>query len=827
MIQKHILKPFILAILLIVLTLFLFLAVINTRSQLLAQFRYQKNVENLQVINKKFDMFFQKKISYTDNDKITASEKAFETEMGQLKENSIFQDMIKENDFLDLFNQINDKFHIKNDLIEQYKSTMGATVNSLRYISVLQENIVANSDNLEKDRALLVLYTKVMQLGFNESVNQKSFFDAVAALSHSPVAESELKNEVALFITHATYVYQQQTQLEHIIHDAHNLHLDTALNVFSQKSYNSLRRHTSQIMLVFFTLTGFLLLLVLYTGWVLRENHKREEELSYYKAGVDQSDNSVMLTDIQHRIIYVNKAFEKLSGYKADEVIGQTPGMLQSGRHDDDFYAKLNKTISAGQVWRGEFINRTKNGKTYIEKVSINPIFDRNNEIRFYMAIKLDISREKAHKEMILAKNKEMIDRYYQDDLTNLPNRNRLLKDLTKEKVCCLVLLNIDAFKEINDFYGIKKGDEVLQNFAHILENIHCHQVYRVYRTHADEFALLIDSLAKKEHIDALMESLEEAIHTSSLGEKIPFSFSAGISYSGLQQPVNKSILTDADLALKHAKNSSHSYTFYEKSFQIANEFETNMLWLKKLKSAIHADRIIPYFQPVINRQTGKILYYESLMRMIDENGNVITPYFFLDIAKKAKLYIALTTIMIEKTFAAFKGSEDAFSINISYEDMRDEKVIGLLEEKIKGLSKPENFSVEILESESIHNYEVAKDFINMVKSYGCGVAIDDFGSGYSNFERVFQLNIDYLKIDGSIIRGIDTDRQLRIITETIVAFARKSDKKVIAEFVHSEKIAEILEEMGVYNLQGFYFSEPLQAPTYDIKESAYTVKSL
>ncbi len=234
-----------------------------------------------------------------------------------------------------------------------------------------------------------------------------------------------------------------------------------------------------------------------------------------------------------------------------------------------------------------------------------------------------------------------------------------------------------------------------------------------------------------------------------------------------------------------------------------------NLNWEKKIKSAIEEKRIIPFFQPIINNKTGEIEKYETLIRMIDEDKKIISPYLFLQPSKKYKLYNYLTKIMIEKAFEVFKDINKEFSINISVDDILDESTNNFIIKKLKYYKNPERVVFEILESEGIENYSKVMDFIMDIKACGGKIAIDDFGSGYSSFEHILKLNPDYLKIDASMIKNITRDKNSEIITTTIVEFARKIGLKTIAEFVHSEEVYEKVKNIGVDYSQGYYLGEP------------------
>lgn len=429
------------------------------------------------------------------------------------------------------------------------------------------------------------------------------------------------------------------------------------------------------------------------------------------------------------------------------------------------------------------------------------------------------------NKKSLKAKNKELEEKYFIDVLTKLPNKNALVDTIKTNKHYTLFLVNIDAFKDINDFYGHLAGDSLIKQLSSFFSKMPLLYEHTFYHLRGDEFAFLINNKLSKDEIKLLVKDIEKLTlkHTfyASMNQSILFTLSFGISHSHDETPMNPLLISQANLALHIAKNHTDTWVIYDNSLQKSNNYEENLYWLRKLKLAIEEGRIEPYFQPIVNNKSQKIFSQEALMRLIEKNGVAISPYLFLDIAKKSKLYTTLTKIMIEKTFAKFEKSKMCFSINFSYEDMIDKEVLELLAIKLQKGDIGKRFTAEILESESITNYDLVKNFTDTIKTYGSKVAIDDFGSGYSNFERLFKLDIDYIKIDGSIIKDIDENEQLRIITETIVTFAKKTNIKVVAEFVHSKEIVDILDSIGVKQMQGYYFAEPSPAIITKLEEKA------
>jgi EAL domain-containing protein (putative c-di-GMP-specific phosphodiesterase class I) len=274
-----------------------------------------------------------------------------------------------------------------------------------------------------------------------------------------------------------------------------------------------------------------------------------------------------------------------------------------------------------------------------------------------------------------------------------------------------------------------------------------------------------------------------------------------------------RQIATNADMALKRAKRLQKNYIVYDESMEITKEYENNILWKQKLKDAIQNSRIVPFFQPIVNNLNCKIEKYETLVRLIDKQGSIIHPQHFLDLAKKSHLYDNITKAMILKSFDVFKSLNYEFSINLTVNDILDEDINLFIKNELeKNRSLSNRVVFEILESEGIENYKEVMTFIEEVKDLGCKIAIDDFGSGYSNFEHIMRLDVNYIKIDSSLIKNLPYDRNSQIITKTIVNFARELDLKTISEYVHSREVFEKGVELGIDYSQGYYFGEPRES---------------
>ena len=520
--------------------------------------------------------------------------------------------------------------------------------------------------------------------------------------------------------------------------------------------------------------------------------------LNEYKKAIDYS-TIVSITDKKGIITYVNDAFSKVSGYTKEELIGQPHSIIRHPDSPTSLYKEMWEQLSSKKPWHGVLKNMNKGGESYYVDTTITPILHKNGEIKKFLALRYNITHA--------IEQEERIDQHLKDRLTGFANRTKLIEDLESGKYEAITILNIDAFQEINDLYGHIIGDGLLKSLGNYLSKLLNKETCSLYKLPADEFVIAsINSQnlkSFKEIIDHLIKNLDKHLFFIEDNE-IHVNVTGGMSYG-----YHKNILGNADIALKKAKLQKLPFMVFDETMQEKERYAHNQVMLKTLKEAIVHDRIIPYFQPIFSNSTMEIEKYEILMRMIDNEGKVISPFFFLDIAKKSRIYRQLTRTMINKSFAKFQDIDIQFTINLSIEDITDPSICTYIFYKLESFTRPTNVIFEITESEGINNYSTIKNFIEEVKGYGAQIAIDDFGSGYSNFMHLLELKVDYIKIDGSIIKNIIEDRNSQVLTKAILSVAKELNMKVIAEYVSTEAILNVVKEIGVDHSQGFYLGEP------------------
>lgn len=527
--------------------------------------------------------------------------------------------------------------------------------------------------------------------------------------------------------------------------------------------------------------------------------------LEDYKKIVDLA-TIVTKTDKNGVLTYVNDKFCELSEYSRDELIGTAHNIVRDPTVPKEFYKHLWETISKQKIWQGIMPNISKTGKRFFIRTTIMPILNENNEIEEYISLKEDITQIIEQKEIL---RQQIIT----DSLTTLSNRNKLANDINKHILRSFILFDIDRFKQINNYFGHYYGDEVLKYFAQkLIQNLS--NGYDCYRFSADEFIVSFETELTNTEVYVWVKNLQLDILKNPFTHKnvsVGIDFATGFyTTSTITSPDN--IYQNLSTAVKIAQDQKKQIVFFDDSMSQKEKYEQNFYWTNKIKEALKEDRIGVVYQPILNIQTNKVDKFECLVRIFESDGTLIAPAEFLELSKQSILYTVITRRVITKALEQIANFDCKFNINLSIEDILNEDISNLLISYIKDSDIGHKLSIEILESEGIENYDKVQKFIKLMKQYGIEIAIDDFGSGYSNFSYMANLKIDVLKIDGSIIKKILTDKNSLIIARTLTQFAKEMEIKSVAEFVSSEEIFKKVKELGFDYAQGYFISPPILA---------------
>lgn len=569
--------------------------------------------------------------------------------------------------------------------------------------------------------------------------------------------------------------------------------------------------------------------------------------MTQFKANFDEFEqifnatvDGICVIDQKFTILRMNDAFSAMTGISREDSPGKKCFQIMPNTHCKIEHCALQQLLNTG---KGFDTDITMNSGTNEEKyyiLTVTPLFNADGQLIGIVKNLKDITERKRLEQQLITINQtlekrvnertqelkdredQLIHMLYTDSLTGLPNRLRLLRDVANSQVPVVALINIDDFEQINNFYGYAKGDFILVSLARLLSAMLPTPTYQLYRVHADEYAIFLDARRAAnlpgvlDNVEQLAKKVTGIIPSSKLmnsQQNVQLRVTMGIAFTTNANP--EKLVIKADIALREARNHRKPYLFFKESEGIDARYQDNIKWANLLQDAIKHDRIVPYFQPIYNHRHPHNQHYEVLARLIDNHGNIISPLQFINIAKATRQYPAITKAIIEKSFSLFHDLPGEISINLDVEDMEDPQTTSLIQEQLTKHNMADRVVFEVLENHRLEGHTTAVQFLQTLKASGCKLAVDDFGSGYSNFAYVLSLDFDYLKIDASLIKNIDKDTNSQTIVKSIVTFAQDMGIKTIAEFVHSESVFAAVKNCNIDFSQGYYIGKPNPWPIF------------
>lgn len=515
---------------------------------------------------------------------------------------------------------------------------------------------------------------------------------------------------------------------------------------------------------------------------------KSNNYLSLLTQYQEVTDNSLIVskTDLYGNITYVNDEFCKISEYTKEELIGKNHNIVRDPDISEEFYAEMWKIIkNKKEVWKGNIRNITKNGKLYYVQATIKPILDIHGEIIEYIALR--------------------------NNITNIMNPQKQLEDLIDyASTPILFLVEIVDYNNLSKFYGRKEINYIESVFSKkLLNTIPDKSLFdRIFILNNGRFAFSKD--VSSNEIENIIENMKLTLHQINCSDfevdnKI-YDISIRISLS-----YGEDILENCTYGLQKIKDGHNDFFIANDLAKIERkQAQTNLNTLDMVHTAINNSNIISYFQPIVDNKTREIVKYESLVRLVTPENKILTPYFFLDVAKEGRFYSQITQIVFNNSFNALYKTDKDISINLSALDIEKENVSNMIFQLLeKHKESASRIIFELLEDEKVKDMNVVKKFISKAKLYGVRIAIDDFGVGYSNFVRLLDYQPDILKIDASLIKNILTNDYSLSIVKTIITFAKSQNIEIVGEFVENEAIYLLLKELGVDYSQGYYFGKP------------------
>jgi len=560
-----------------------------------------------------------------------------------------------------------------------------------------------------------------------------------------------------------------------------------------------------------------------------RNAQKQAEEtagaLLKLSLAVEQSPESIVITNINAEIEYVNDAFERATGYSREEVLGRNPNVLNKGRTPDSTYRDLWETLTRGEVWKGEFLNTRKDGKEYVESATIAPIKQADGTITHYVAVKEDITARRQSEELInrLA---------YFDTLTALPNRTLLLDRLEQamlsadrsKNIGMLLLLDVDHFQLLNDTQGHEVGDRLLQEIAgRLLDAVRAEDT--VARFGGDEFAVIIEHLgeqtpsavAQAELVaDKIHFALNQPYDLALPGRRYHATPSIGITLFSGQAATLETLLQQAEVALYKAKSDGrNTVRFFDPAMQAVVESRAELE--RGLRAALANNEFRLFYQPQVD-QSGCVVGAEALIRWITSDGRMISPAEFIPLAEETGLIVPIGDWVVETGCAQLKIWQECMktrhltlAINVSAKQFHQPDFVTRIRTCIErsGID-PSRLKLELTESVILGDIDDTVARMDKIKALGVRFALDDFGTGYSSLSYLKRLPFDQLKIDQSFVRDMTADNNSSAIVHAILAMSQSLGLEVVAEGVETAVQRDSLRAGGCDIYQGYLFGRPL-----------------
>lgn len=560
------------------------------------------------------------------------------------------------------------------------------------------------------------------------------------------------------------------------------------------------------------------------TNLDISERIEHEQELSIAAAAFETHE-AIIITDSASRILRVNRAFTDITGYEAAEIIGKTPAMFKSGRHDDAFYAEMWTVLREKGQWSGELWDRRKNGEVYPKYLTVTAVPGSSGAIAYYVGVFNDMAARKAAEE-------EITRLAYYDPLTRLPNRRLLIERLAQatapgkghHRHGALLFIDVDDFKSLNDTRGHEIGDRLLIDMATSLMS--CARAEdMVARLGGDEFVVLIEELGEDgteaaAQAEAIAEKILQAINRPYLLDGHPYhgTSSIGVAMFSRGGKGVEELLKHADVALYRAKDAGRGkLRFYDPAMQAVLDSRAKLE--SDLREALSRQQFELHYQPQVDF-FGRLVGAEALLRWKHPERGQVAPAEFIPFAEECGLIIPIGRWVLEAACAQIKAWEGRpvvgdllVAVNVSatqfmQADFVDEVLIQL---EASG-ANPSRLQLELTESALLHGIDEAVEKMRLLKAANISFSLDDFGTGYSSLSYLKRLPLDQLKIDRSFVSDITTNPNDAVIAQTIIGMARNLELNVIAEGVETRQQLELLDRLGCLGFQGFLISSPLPA---------------
>lgn len=538
----------------------------------------------------------------------------------------------------------------------------------------------------------------------------------------------------------------------------------------------------------------------------------------------ENASDGIILTDTDFTITKINASFTSITGYTAEDIVGKKTNILKSNHHNSEFYLGINTSLAEQGKWQGEIWNRRKNGEIYLQFLTIIAVYDRDAVIQSYIGFYTSTVR-------LNDKGVQLKTFTYYDMLTGLPNRILLHDRLAflishakrNKQLMAILLLDLNRFKLINDTLGYSAGDILLQTVATRLKSC-VREVDAVFRLGDDEFAIVLEEIAQQQDAARVAKRILSICSLPfQLGEQeLYITLSIGISMFPSDGKEMEVILKNAEAAMHRAKELGiNNYQHYKPTMN-AKAFEQLTLE-HNLRKALRQNEFVVFYQPLIDLASGNIIGSEALVRWKHPELGMIQPNQFIPIAEETGLILPIGEWVLRTACHQARLWQDMFgkpltiSVNLSSRQFQQQDIVSVVNSALENADlRPQSLELEITESIGMKNPELTLRILNELKSRGIRISIDDFGTGYSSLSYLKKFPIDTIKIDRSFVSDIQSDSNDAAIVVAIIAMAHGLKLSVIAEGVEKTEQAEYLREHGCEKVQGFLYSPPVSAVSFE-----------
>ncbi|MFT5661838.1 MAG: diguanylate cyclase (GGDEF)-like protein/PAS domain S-box-containing protein [Sulfurimonas sp.] len=803
-------KLLLLSILVLIL---LFGYLVKTSNSIEEYDEYHNSLQEIELLDKVFDNFLLQKATFINYDYINQDTTNFDKNIAFLDSEVSRNKFAKE--YTTILLKIKVQYKKKLEDIETFKSNNASLINSSHYLFELNK-IIQNDFSLginiasASNQTLLLL----MKYNLNNYIDNKELNNNLNSLNRFLKESQHI--EVDLFTTHVSKNIGRITKLMNIEKSLNKLHLMKQINElhnFLDIAYKHNLLIEKTITVIFFVVALIILFVLL---MMYQRSLKIKDELFGFKSAIENSDNSIVITDINKNITYVNDLFERETGYKRKDIIGHNPRILKSGQMPQKHYDELNKKLDRGEKWEGEFVNIRKNKSIYYEKASIIPIFS-NDKLVSYLAIKLNITE-------YIEKKREVEFLVYNDALTSLPNRSSIEEHIKRQiKVAkrnntkmAVLFLDLDRFKIINDTLGHDVGDEILIESAKLMKQS-LRDSDLLSRVGGDEFIIMLDTIddeySAAQVSRKILALFSEPIQTKQHSLRITLSI--GISIFPEDGNDYKTICKHADIAMYKAKESGkNTFRYYKK--ELSTHVENRLNMEQSLIAALKKNEIYLVYQPQYNLKTKDVVGLEALVRWESDTLGNVPPDKFIPIAEETGLIVELGLYIFKQAcndFLIYKQVSKTLktiSINISAIQFQEKTIVDNLLEITQEVGiETKSIMLEITETHIMRNIAQSMSILKELKESGFAISIDDFGTGHSSLSYLKKFPIDELKIDKSFIDDIIDEKSDVDITNAIIALSNSLHYVNVAEGIETLVQEEFLLKANCLIGQGYYFSKP------------------